>query len=232
MKVILILLFALMSSANAQTCPENRTDYFCIPTDKPQNTEITITKFYVVPSTIINLYKTEIDELNYPLVLNADWNSPYFGAGVSLYDNAYRLMILGGMTRMKGMTEDIYAAVVCHELGHLLGGDPKQTITGAEWASAEGQADHFSASQCLPRYFKNLGIKDENEISKRVEKAGFDFLNMASQIESDPKNKIIKRMKVNLPIVSETIINRYPTNQCRYETYRNNKVRPSCWFKN
>lgn len=230
---IIISLFILMnlSLSYAGICPNDRKDLFCIPPEKILNSEMTINEFFNIPIKIFNLYKKDFDQLPYPVTLNAQWESPYFGAGVSLYENSYKLMVLGGMTRMPEMTLDAYAAIICHEIGHIIGGEPKQTIPIADWASAEGQADFFSASTCLPKYFKSEGMIDSELIQKRVEKAGYEFIHIASVIESVPKNKILKREAIKLPKVSETITNIYPTLQCRYETYRNPIKRSSCWFK-
>jgi hypothetical protein len=230
MKFIFMFLI-ILTKAYAVECPTDRPDYFCKPVNSIENTELNEVNFYTVPVKILGIFQNEIKNLNYPVSLEANWQSPYFGAGVSLYENSFHLMILGGTARMKEMTLDGYAAIVCHEVGHLLGGDPKQTITGSDWASAEGQADHFSAAICLGKYFNSLGVVDSNSINKRIEKAGFDFINLATKIETDPKRKKFQRALVSMRAVDHTIINQYPSTQCRYETYRNPKTKPTCWFK-
>lgn len=230
-KYFVLLMLIIIQLSFAGTCDPQRKDYFCIEPTDIRNAEMTESEFYKIPFEIYALYIKEIQQLPYPVLIKADWKSPYFGAGVSLYENSYNLMILGGTTRMKEMTLDGYAAIVCHEFGHLFGGDPKQTITGSDWASAEGQADHFAASKCLEKFFINRGIKEKTQVDLKIEKAGFDFLNAASKIESSPQRKILKRAFVKLPVVNETIINQYPSTQCRYESYRNPKIRPTCWFK-
>jgi hypothetical protein len=56
-------------------------------------------------------------------------------------------------------------------------------------------------------------------------------MNLATKIESDPKNKFFQRAKVKMAEVDHTLINRYPSLQCRYETFRNQLNRPTCWYK-
>ena len=144
--VLVINLFGNRAIAKTYSpCPTDRADYFCISPDMAPNSPIDIVQFYTTPTHILQLFQTELAQKPYPLVLNADWESPFFGAGVSLFENNFRLMILGGTTRIKGLTPDAYAAVICHELGHVIGGSPFQTIAFAEWSSAEGQADFFAA---------------------------------------------------------------------------------------
>jgi hypothetical protein len=231
MKLISLALILVSLNAFSVECPKDRKDYFCIPPETIFNSEMNVANFYIIPAKVLGLFRNELTAINYPLELKADWNSPYFGAGVSLYENSFKLMILGGTARMKEMTLDAYAANVCHEVGHVIGGDPKQTITGADWASSEGQADFFAATICLKRFYQSEGISNEVDLKNKIEKAGFDFMNLASKIESDPKNKFFQRAKVKMAEVDHTLINRYPSLQCRYETFRNQLNRPTCWYK-
>jgi hypothetical protein len=233
-----VLNFAFILSANlcgniaeAKTyppCPKDRPDYFCIAPDMAPNSQIDIVKFYNIPTQILQLFKTEVAQKPYPIVLNAEWESPFFGAGVSLYENNFRLMILGGTTRIAGLTPDAYAAIVCHELGHVIGGSPFQTIQFAEWSSAEGQSDFFAANVCLPRYFRSLNETEDN-IPARIEEAGYKMIQSFSEVikEGDAP----ARFKADTTKTDVTLINNYPSLQCRYENFRKLGTRPACWFK-
>lgn len=78
------------------------------------------------------------------------------------------MMILGGTARVEGLTSDAYAAVVCHELGHLLAGTPLQTIPFAQWSSAEDtapirlKADTTKVSATLINNYLTLQCRYEN----------------------------------------------------------------------
>ena len=226
--LILLALIGMASAKAALVCPKNRPGYFCLLPEDNQSKEMNATIFYVIPAKIIGLFNQEISATGYPLLLDADWASPYFGAGVSLYDNAFHLMILGGTTRLPEMTEDAYAAVVCHEIGHIIGGEPHQTISSAEWSSSEGQSDFFAASVCLPRYFKTL---NEKNILARVNKAGFEMMNSFRKFDTNSADKSLSKTKRALPAVKETLINKYPSVQCRYENFRNPQKRAACWYR-
>lgn len=230
-KILGFLIVCLFSNvAMAATCTPGRSDYFCITPEMAPNSPVKIFDFYSIPAQVISLFNKELKKVNDPLLLDAQWESPYFGAGISYYNDQFRMMILGGTTRIDGMSLDAYAAIVCHELGHIIGGAPLQTITGAEWSSSEGQADFFAASVCLPRYFASLG---EKNISARVEKAGFEMMNSLRHFDSNSEGEARKliRHAVNVTKTKETLINVYPTIQCRYENFRNPVKRASCWFK-
>lgn len=212
-------------------CPKDRPDYFCKSFEMVPDSPVQLYDFYVIPSKIIGLFNQELQKAPAPLVLDARWESPYFGAGVSLYDNQIKLMVLGGTVRVDGVSKEAYAAIICHELGHIIGGYPFQSITGSEWTSSEGQADYFAARVCLPRYFSSLGVH-ASEISAAVEAAGFEMMWAFRNFDSSHGPNTLLRKKVELPSVSSTLINQYPTLQCRYENFRNINERPSCWFKN
>ena len=52
----------------------------------------------------------------------------------------------------RNMTADAELAVLCHEMGHHLGGFPKgKGIFGSSWASNEGQADYYATMKCFRR---------------------------------------------------------------------------------
>ncbi len=233
MKTLVAIFFILYSIASLKAeviCPKDRSDYFCISPDMAPESAVKFVDFYVIPSKIIGLFQEELKKAPAPLILDAHWESPYFGAGVSLYQNQIKLMILGGMVRVPGVSLEAYAAVICHELGHMIGGYPFQTIEGAEWTSAEGQADFFAASICLPRYFRSLGL-ESSIIPKAVETSGFEMMWAYRKFDSSTINIGLTRSEVQMPKVQKTLLNQYPSLQCRYENFRNPKQRPTCWFK-
>ena len=232
MKTIGIGLFLILFSGKlaALTCPLDNPGYFCITPEMSPQTPVQLFEFYNIPNKILSLFSKELKVKGYPLKLDAQWESPYFGAGMIFHENQFRMMILGGTTRVEEMTLDAYAATVCHELGHVLGGAPFQTIPNSQWASAEGQADFFAASICLPRYFSMSEKENTKKIVERVESAGFEMMMVMAKIETSQNIKFIRHKKDETK-VSETLINNYPSLQCRYENFRNPSIRPACWFK-
>lgn len=68
-------------------------------------------------------------------------------------DGAWNVSMFGGLARHQTITEDGFALVMCHELGHHIGGAPKYTEANSRWASNEGQSDYFAATKCLRRVF-------------------------------------------------------------------------------
>ncbi len=70
------------------------------------------------------------------------------------------VLIYGGLARHKAITKDGLSLIVCHEIGHHIGGAPKK-IGGpvVNWASNEGQADYFATLKCL----RKAWINDNNQ---------------------------------------------------------------------
>lgn len=89
------------------------------------------------------------------LVINRAWQSGTVNASTSRNRDGDRWTInfYGGMARHRDMTEDGFALVYCHELGHHLGGAPKKK-NNTYWASTEGQSDYWGTLKCLRRAFE------------------------------------------------------------------------------
>lgn len=87
--------------------------------------------------------------------VNASAQRGWFGA--------WKVNMYGGLARHELVTDDAFALVVCHELGHHLGGAPKVGGMMA-WASNEGQSDYFGTLKCFRRLFE--GDDNESIVSK------------------------------------------------------------------
>ena len=65
------------------------------------------------------------------------------------FSGEYSVEIFKGVRYHRLMTPDVYAMIVCHEIGHHLGGFPEKR--GSSWAAVEGQADYYANLKCLRR---------------------------------------------------------------------------------
>lgn len=229
LKIIILSMLTIHSAIGAEKCPENAR-YFCITPEMAPDSQIKILDFYQIPAKIISLFNRELQNTAAPLIFDLQWESPYFGAGMKFYDGRYQMMILGGTTRVEDMTVDAYAAIVCHELGHLIGGAPYQTVSAPLWSS-EGQADYFAARTCLPRYFKSIGVAD-SDIKSRVEQSGYEMLSTLAPHSSETRAQLpgLTRFSQIADEVPSTLLYNYPTLQCRYETFMDANERSRCWF--
>lgn len=69
------------------------------------------------------------------------------------------IRLTGGMANHELITPDGLALILCHEIGHFLGGEPKKLRGRSKkrsWSSAEGQADYYANAVCLKKLFQVL----------------------------------------------------------------------------
>jgi hypothetical protein len=84
------------------------------------------------------------------LEIDRKWSDPIVNSYAWRLSGVWHVDILGGLARYPGLTPDSLALVVCHELGHHLGGAPR--FWGV-WAAVEGEADYFAAFKCMKMVF-------------------------------------------------------------------------------
>ena len=130
--------------------------------------------------------------------------------------------------------------VVCHELGHHIGGLPKKKMYwSTTWAANEGQADYFASLKCMRRYMKdddNVAIvekmdvpefvtkkcqesfttQEEFAICQRTSMAGLSLGNLFKVLK-----KLNKDLKFDTPDPKKvsTTDHNHPAPQCRLDTY-------------
>jgi hypothetical protein len=141
-----------------------------------------------------------------------------------------KVEINSGLLKSPRLTADALRMVICHELGHLFGGDPKRNIP-VEWdgpigddgmslLSAEGQADYYAGKTCFRLITKGQINED------RISEAGLKFLTLVMDFP----------ISISTPdqTISPVLIrDSYPGRQCRLDTIvlgGRNLPRPACWF--
>ncbi|MCO4794607.1 MAG: hypothetical protein KC493_12885 [Bacteriovoracaceae bacterium] len=172
------------------------------------------------------------------LIINGEWENDRVNAHATRddYDNPV-ISLLGGMARHPEMTKDGLMLIICHELGHQFGGAPKQfrgRSTRRSWSSAEGQADYFSATKCLPKMFQStqetklaISLSDESayeearkkckdDICVRIVLSGLSVGRVFASLRSGweiPKISNLDSYKVSMTEY------KHPKPQCRLDTY-------------
>lgn len=206
-------------------------------------------------------YAHQIPELKKPLSSGFVWSQSFIGAGTTLFDGEFKIMLWGGLVRAKYMNRGALAAVLCHEIGHRLGGEPFQQFQGEKhWSSAEGQSDHFAATDCLPKLYKIFKkeapaflIQEKEKASDRicsklsaelksqcqwVATAGIDLIQFF-QVYYDVHLPLVNPMEKPQEIVDETLHTKYPSSQCRMEIFKVGATcfrglqcaRIPCWYR-
>lgn len=158
--------FLLINSGStlaANAIPENDLS---IPAPKmgvgPKNgqQEISEADYLKVTKTLHKIFAPAIKARgNVELVMKTDWQDGTVNAYATREIDTWTVHVPGGIARAKGMTKDSFALIVCHELGHHLGGAPR-TFLYDGWPSAEGQADYWASSKCLKKYYTELAAEE------------------------------------------------------------------------
>lgn len=127
--------------------PENN---LWISADQKTNDGITKEEFFEINDTMEKLYAPIVKKFGGNLKVNKLWDDGTVNASAQQQGSTWIVNMYGGLARFSGMTYDGFALVMCHELGHHLGGFPKNPgLITPSWASNEGQSDYFATMKCF-----------------------------------------------------------------------------------
>lgn len=90
------------------------------------------------------------------------WSNSAVNASASQVFSTWSVNMYGGLARRPEATEDGFALVLCHEIGHHIAGYP---FSGA-WAANEGQSDYYATLSCARDLWKDQ--KAKNALSRAV----------------------------------------------------------------
>ncbi len=201
---------------------------------------VTEAQFHQAIDQIEAVYAPIVAGMGSKLNIKRFWADGVVNAYAMQLFGSMDVLIYGGLARHKAITKDGLSLIVCHEIGHHIGGAPKK-IGGpiVNWASNEGQADYFATLKCL----RKAWINDNNEAivrslnaPKTVEEMckrahGNDRLDAALCIRTSMAGKSvadlfssmskIRKAKFTSPD-SKTVWatdDNHPAPQCRLDTY-------------
>ncbi len=201
--------------------------------------------FNKVIDNVSSFYAPIIKAKGGELKVNRLWTDGTVNASAQRQGKNWVLNMYGGLARHSVTTEDGFALVMCHELGHQLGGFPQSggILTGNAWASNEGQADYFATMKCFRLVYQNVdnsvvstmsipetikakcneNFKSTSEINVclREAMAGQVLANLLWSLSNGQKSLSGDMPSVDTPntkVVSKTD-NSHPEAQCRLDTY-------------
>lgn len=124
--------------------------------------------FNEVIDRVETVYAPVISAKGGKLKIQRNWKDGTVNAYAKRSGSTYVVAMFGGLARHKETTKDGFAMVVCHELGHHIGGAPKKSSGGGgwggsgalRWASNEGQSDYFASLKCMRQVYKGDNNKE------------------------------------------------------------------------
>jgi len=235
-----IIFFLWISTVNASVFPPNNE---IVPISKT-----TQERFYR------DLYETEINKFKAFLSLSnleirIQWENNSVNAFASKEDETMIITVLGGLLRHKQMSLAILQTVLCHELGHHLGGSPYKR---GKWSTVEGKSDYYALNDCLNNFLLNENNQDFISKQKNV-KITYPFCNttdylcqrliLSSKQTAEFSHKLTQtrrgsrfsypKLEKRDPTIVSSTLEEHPTPQCRLDTFISgtlNNDYPRCWF--
>lgn len=155
--ITLLTIFPLLSFAHEcpGIMPEND---LWIGVGNKNTKEMTEVEFNQILDRVEAIYKPIVTAKKRKLEIVRKWKDGTVNAyAMKGLFGTWKVVMFGGMARHPETTKDSFAVVVCHEMGHHLGGTPiKEDAIGR--MSVEGQADYWGGMKCLRKYME----KDDN----------------------------------------------------------------------
>jgi hypothetical protein len=159
-----------------------------IPTSIKSANQMTRVEFYQIIKNVQKLYEGEIlERFGATLKIKGDWEDGTVNAYAMQSGTTYHVKMFGGIARHPAMSKNALRVVLCHELGHHIGGAPNTTrLFGfvKTWAANEGQSDYFATSKCM----RKLLLSEEPQ--ERVE-APETVTRMCDEIFKNEEDKTI-----------------------------------------
>lgn len=173
------------------------------------------------------------------LVMIKKWTSTIANAYAIRSTDEWQIEVHGGLARHPKMTEDSYTVVLCHELGHHVGGYPFKPLSGAAaagWAAVEGQADYYAVKDCARRLWRdefdiNAGFRatidsaakaqcdsvwpdiHEQNLCYRIMAASHDMTDALAAL----RNKTVS-FAIHDPTIVPQTVSEHPNEQCRLDS--------------
>jgi hypothetical protein len=185
-RLIAIVWFTSTVPAISMGATDQTAAHPAIAADQHQSNEVEVSEQFLPPNTLhlrkavqgsgideaqFNAIIDQIEAFYQPIVSSHSanllvgrvWESDSVNAQASQNGNNWIILVAGGIARAPEMTADGFALVMCHEMGHHIGGYPFAAST--TWATAEGQADYFATHSCARDLWRD---DDNSEYSAQV----------------------------------------------------------------
>jgi len=232
------LVFLLLSSSSsfATFLPDNdlwKQDRL-VGYDQTTMTEV---EFNKVIDRVYDVFESSVKLHGGTLVVSRDWKNSTVNAYSNQSEKTWKVAMFGGLARRPEINADGFTIVMCHEMGHHLGGYPYATLIGS-WAASEGQADYFATDVCARRVWVGDQVENskfrydvELEVKNKCDAVwkGADDQNLCYRINAASKNlgrllaylgkKTAPQFSTPDKSIVHSTLHRYPSAQCRLDTY-------------
>jgi len=175
------------------------------------------------------VYKPIIAAQGGKLAVNRKWTDPTVNASANQSGGTWFINMYGGLARHATITEEGFALVACHEIGHHIGGFPKMR----GWATNEGGADYFSTLKCLRRLLPDTAPEKVDAVAaaacdeawpegvdrNHCKSGAMAGMSVAALFQALRPSTPMPDFAKPDPAVVERTDNAHPAAQCRLDTY-------------
>ncbi|MCT4642934.1 MAG: hypothetical protein N4A33_11650 [Bacteriovoracaceae bacterium] len=196
-------------------------------------------EFMKVIDEVVKVYKPIIEKNGDKLTMNKLWDNGTVNASAQRQGSNVIINMYGGLARHSLVTRDGFAIVLCHELGHHLGGAPKiKRFFSTTWASNEGQSDYFATLKCFRKVYlddDNASIVAKLDVHPMIEQKCNSIYKSEAEVNLCIRSIVAAQSTTNLlaslgkqdmpkvdtPDTSEVskTNHKHPKAQCRLDTY-------------
>ena len=223
-------------------------EVFHLPPGDPRSGPLGLNDFQNVTNEFITkVWVHHMQGENLNLIAKFDWDNPYMMAGSTVQNGNFTIIFSGAFVRLPQMNHLGIAFILCHELAHLKGGEPRIVADNLSlWASAEGQSDYWAASVCMPEFiqkssalFQQIPVSDDSvrlcknhhnsELCAQIITSGETFLKATAAWVNAKPISFVDWDHSEIAQVNRS----YPTPQCRLQTVIHGALgmgRPTCWY--
>lgn len=200
------------------------------------SSNMTETRFKQIIDSVVVIYKPIVANFGAKLTVSYNWNDSTVNAYAEQNGNEWNIAMFGGLARRPEVTDDGFALVVCHELGHHLAGFA--FYPGENWAASEGQSDYFANHVCAKKVFAGSAPRlrefkakisaraisrcdsvytsnEDKAVCYRGVSAGVSLANLLAKINNEKTPNLEKPDSR----VVRTTNPAHPAAQCRLDTY-------------
>lgn len=246
MKFVSMMIVTALLAQPALACTEDGKGGFLpendlsIPLSDKQVGGLSEAEFNATIDKYETIYAPIVASMGGKLSVNRKWTDATVNASAQRSGSTWVVNMFGGLARHATITADGFALVICHEIGHHLGGAPKVAgfLGMNRWASNEGQSDYFATLKCLRQGFLNddnaaiiaamnvpallsercaAQFSDESEknICIRSGMAGVSVAGLFAALRNQPEGQF---GTPDRNVVTRTN-DAHPAHQCRLDTY-------------
>lgn len=243
MKYLLLTVLLCLLSTQAFSCSMDGQSGFMPQNDMKIGTEdgfrnsMTEVQFNEIISKVEKVYAPIIENKKGWgfLKISRNWESTTVNAFAMRIGPLHQVNMYGGLARHPDVTDDAFTLVVCHEIGHHIGGSPKNYFP-MSWSSVEGQSDYFATLKCFRKITKgdnNIEIVAMMEVDPGATAACEASWSNASDIALCQRSAMAGKSLAKLlagsgkvpefetpdPSVVKITFKMHPKGQCRLDTY-------------